>query len=342
MVAAATCTPAHAEFLINIDGPNNTGSTGNATNGSVNTVTANSLVFGPTNALAVGAIPIQTAGQTFQQLAQLTVDALGGVPANQLGNLNDTFELTIRVSFTEEIVTPGTFPGAATFRTAATQTNSFVEIYYNALPGGASDPAKANPLTGTGYNDGQLILRAVPSGALPSNGGFGLTTAGTPPAPVIGNLDQNPPPPNTVNNYPGISSVSGSGSAVFTSLVTAVDPAFFPDMVPGVSTLTFDVLTRTPYDRVDPSALFGIAPNTGGIGTAGPNPTVSLSRVGTVNGSPTGGGDSFAFQTSGNATVAVPEPASLMLTVLGLVGTFGFGWRRQRLAGRWQDDGQTH
>src|SRR5438477_5335855 len=130
-------------------------------------VNFNTFEFGAGNSLLQGAIPF-TAKDMFQLLFQAQLDSIvmnNGGQSTPLGlNANGAvgavapFEITVVGSVTETILSVNTDnPPRAAYRITGTQApNSSIEIYY--------DPAQnANPLQGTGYNDGTLSLRGVPN-----------------------------------------------------------------------------------------------------------------------------------------------------------------------------------
>ena len=129
----------------------------------------------------------------------------------------------------------------ATFALTPTQSsNSFFEIYYN--------PAViANNLAGTGFNVGTLIMAGKPDPTLTNSGSFALLVNGSG-QPIIQQFDQF-----DSDNYPGIQSVTGTGSALVSVDVTSFDPAFF--LTPVIE-LSFNTNTTIPFDETNPSALF--------------------------------------------------------------------------------------
>ena len=173
--------------------------------------------FGAGNSLFSGALPF-TQGNTFQLLFQAQLNSVvteTGLQVVPLG-LNSTsfngavapYEITVVGSVTETVTNVNQTPERALFRLTSTQApESFVELYYDANQ-------NADPLQGTGYNDGTLILRGSP---LPSNadvGSFSQTNPQPSPVPTFDSF--------VVNNYvtagPGgsdITSVSGMGGTKF-------------------------------------------------------------------------------------------------------------------------------
>jgi hypothetical protein len=259
------------------------------------------------NALAAGALPL-VPGQTFQLYFQARLNSVSDNNDNTItpAGLNGTqgapaYEITVVASMTEVVTSVGASPPQATFSLAAVQSaNSFIELYY--------DPSRnSNPLAGTGFNDGTLILKAAPAPAISNSGNFSFANNQPNPLP---NFDEH-----GTNNYPGVQSVVGSGSANITATVSYQNTAFFPNTITAVP--FSPIGTGTPFNLVDPSHLFASQPN-------GAPPTL-VPDIGTVNGGPPGaGGPDFQFQAIAQNGFIIPEPGSLTLMGLGLVSVLGF------------------
>src|SRR5262249_1827767 len=131
--------------------------------GNAPTVNLNTFQFGAGNSLYRGAIPF-TVGTSFQLLFQAQLNSvvtntgaqLVPVGLNASGAVGGVapYEITVVGSVTESVTNVnGQAPPRVAFRLANAQsTNSFIEIYFDASQ-------NANPLQGTGYNDGTLILK---------------------------------------------------------------------------------------------------------------------------------------------------------------------------------------
>jgi hypothetical protein len=252
--------------------------------GSGNSPAINPITFqfGAGNSLFGGSIPF-TQGDTFQLLfhAQLNSVVVGnGTQVTPIG-LNASgavggvtpFEITLVGSVTEAVTNVNNTPARIAYRVAGNQsTASFIEMYFDGSQ-------NANPLAGTGYNDGKLILRGTPTPPNPDVGSFALSNPQPINAPsfdLFGN-----------NDYANVTSIQGVGATRMDVTVTFVDPAFF---VAGTGThkvkvgdlITIDMSHSAPFDKVDPSRLFVTAPNTG----TGSGPAANgVPRIGTVNGS---------------------------------------------------------
>jgi hypothetical protein len=260
--------------------------------------------FGAGNSLFGGSLPF-TQGDTFQLLfhAQLNSVVIGnGTQVTPIG-LNASgavgavapFEITLVGSVTETVTNVNNTPARIAYRVAGTQsTASFIEIYYDGNQ-------NANPLQGTGYNDGKLILRGAPFPPNPDVGSFALSNPQPATAPsfdLFGNNDYATAAPGNAN----VTSIQGIGATRMDVSITFVDPAFF---VAGNGThkvkvgdlITLDLSHSAPFDKVDPSRLFVTAANSGtGSGPA----AAGVPRIGPNNGS---AGLDFQAQTLAAATI---------------------------------------
>jgi hypothetical protein len=136
---------------------------------------------------------------------------------------------------------------------------------------------------------GTLILAGKPDPSVTNSGNFALAVGGNG-QPVIQAFDQF-----GSNNYPGIQSVTGAGSALIAADVTSFDPAFF---LTPVTQLSFNTNTTTPFETTDPSALF--------VGSPGGSPPNVTPHIGTINGV---NGADFQFQADANNSFIVAAPA---------------------------------
>jgi len=266
--------------------------------------------FSPGNALAVGGVTAINAGagSTFQLLYQSTLSGLINTAGNTFSptGLNSTFEITAVASLTEVITNVNTATGRAEFAVAPVQTNSFLEIYFDSTP-------DANPLAGTGFNNGTRIALLNPFASPDGTGSFrrDLNAAGQP---ITQPLDQF-----GANNYPGITSVTGNGSTVFRATPSILDPTFFVSS--GILQFALNTSQILPFGSTDPSALF--------VGAAGGAAPAVPQGIGAVNGVT---GPNLQLQVDANAFPIVPEPASMVLMSMGGLFLIGFARRRPRLA----------
>lgn len=200
-------------------------------------------------------------------------------------------------------------PGSGIF---AINAGGTINLYADTTPG--------NDLAGTGFNDGILILSATTTGT--GTGSALFNQAGTP---II--LDQAPPGDDDYSGTLTYPVLSGSVQNLV-ALVTTGPNVYFPNIVQG-QTLTFTAGSNTiPYQGVDPAAQFfngspGVAVN--GICNGQPvGPTC-------INGS----GNTLMVQSDvstsfQNPSAPIPEPATLTLLGVGLLGASVARRRQQK------------
>ena len=247
-------------------------------------ISIGSFDFAPGNSLSTGALPLAV-GKTiqlhYQAILEDVIDSSGStvVPPG----LNTTYQITAVASFTEVVTSLNATGAVATFALAPTQDpNSFFELYYN--------PAVvADNLAGTGFNVGTLILAGKPDPSVTNSGSFALALDATG-NPVIQPFDLF----NT-NDYPGIQSVTGVGSALVSADVSSFDPAFF---ITPVIQLSFNTSTAIPFQTTNPSALF--------VGSPGGLPPNVIPNIGTINGV---NGTDFQLQSDANNSFIAASPA---------------------------------
>ena len=309
-------------FNFDPDGPNNPNGTG-----SLPAVTISGFDQAVGNALAVGGnAAIQnfiggSGSTTFDLYYQATLQGYsGGSPPSPQG-LNSTFQITFSMKVHELVTGFDPLPGGggvATFATAPVQDPSdFLRIYYN----GAATTALGNGnLSGLTFQDGQVIFDGTPFAKPGGTGNFAINGNGSGGV-LIDTFDKN-----GTNNYPGVNTVVGNGGAVVNVAVNAVDPTFFVSGAPFLE-LRLNSSLVVPFDTVDPSAQFRGKDSAAALGPTVPGSLV-VPNIGSINGA---NGLDIQFQADANSSLTVvPEPSTIMLIGVGLLGAFGYGWRKRR------------
>jgi hypothetical protein len=210
--------------------------------------------------------------------------------------LNSSYQITGVAAI--EVVTTALTANSIAFEIAPNPSVNFFRMYYDTN-------LNANPLAGTGFNDGTLIMDSTANSDLV--GFFNFTTGS-------GNLDQF-----NANNWPGVVTRFGIGAFSASAEITYYDPNFFvgvgDEEVDFVFANTSEIL---PFRETDPSQQFWDG--------AAFVPT----QIGSVNGVD---GPDTILQADLNASFEpVPEPASIVLWGLGAGLIAAVRFRKRKVA----------
>lgn len=298
---ALWAAPAMATNIVTFDPTGTPGPAGN--------ITIDRLDQAPGNALAIGASAQSSVGTNFRLLYQsnLGTAQLSNVNVYSNGGLGHFFTFVAGFGETVTQSSGGPSPLLAFGFNAADPVN-FFKMYNNTVAAGSN-------LAGTGFTAGNQIL----SGHIVSTGFISNFQVVAPP-PGSNPLDQSP----NGDQYPGVNTVNGAGASSITVVIDSFDANFWPDLVVGGTLTFFNTNQVLPYLQIDPSACF----SSNGIANCD---QPGVSTVGAVNGF-TGPNTMFQADANESFQTRVPEPMSLTLLGLGLLGLAGL--RRIRLIKR--------
>jgi len=246
--------------------------------------------------------------------------------------INRSDEITLVGRYTEVVAGLGGVPGLVSTAYFQSTGNGWLDMYYGANKNG-------NDLTGSGFDDGTLIMKAAGVAA----GVFGTFTVDLTKAPVA--LDNF-----GGNDYPGQQTVTGSGGNNNLQVGTtsmALDGNFFQSGLAGFALNFANISQGLPFISVNPSDCFNPTAAGNAVGTddglsqctnnhvvgtyAAQGPDGGYNPItGLVNGSSNNGSPDFVAQTDFNTPVsAVPVPGAVWLLGSGLLGLAGIARKRK-------------
>jgi len=279
--------------------------------GAVGALTIDTMDQAPGNALAQD-ITVQTAfaGQQFTLNYQANLNSvlLGG--ANQFSQGDGGNYFTFAAVFGEQVDAFIPVGNTATllFSEAAGYPLNAFNMY--------ATSASGSDLAGTGFATGQLILSGFMVNLFEN-----FTFSNTNPA-----LDV-PLDATNDDDYPATDTLAGIGNASIDIQINFADPGYFPGLLSG-STLTFAITNTSvfaPFTAADPSALFS-------SNAIADGDIAGVASVGATNG---WSGPNTMLNADANTSfnvVQVPEPGTLALFGLGLLGVAVQRRRRQDMA----------
>ena len=258
--------------------PNGTGPTG--------AVSVATFDWQPNSALILGGNPAGglVVGSKVVVLSQASLGVMIDINGNNVAIAPPGSEFTFVAGFGETVSTCTGVPcdNAAFVFDPTELTQNFFEIWVKTAP-----PLSSN-LAGTGFNTSKRIMFGKINDAF---GNFAIGTCGIQDLDLFG-----------ANNWPGQSTVCGSGSTQIAVQVVSLDPDYFPGFTPAQAANLkgrFNTSTVVPFHQADPSRQF--IGNDAGAGGTDPQPVVvSTNTLGPINGSPGNSALNFELQADGN------------------------------------------